>query len=124
MLETEIKKIRVALERIVEILEVSDWAEAAEIRAAMDRVEGTDSFPSEFPEGHPPAARAPASPEPPEPIGIDDKVRGLIALSKEMGYDYIYNAENNQLAVDNQVLNEWRRRHEGGDNSPDNEVPV
>jgi hypothetical protein len=121
MLETEIKKIRIALERIAEDLEkVVVWLPLASTDGKLN-VYRDD--PKESPEGPPSAMQTPTNPqtEEVEPEGADEKVIQLIQLSKEMGYPHLYN--NDQLVVDNRVLEEFRRRHEHGSNDPDPTEP-
>ena len=54
----------------------------------------------------------PSPPEPEEPvelaIGENTQVLELIALAKELGYDYLYH--EGQLVVDNRVMDEYNRR--------------
>jgi len=107
-LQITIEKLHdIILERTIEFMPDEDMRSSAE--AALDR-EIEEHIPGPLPH-HTNAGVMHGEPEP-SVQGADTREIDLIALSKEMGFQYLQH--NGTLTVDNRVLDEYNRRSLGG----------
>lgn len=123
-LEEQIHSLTITIEKlhdlILTVLEERDDPfsdDASSVEAALGReIEEGDL--DEIAESYEESPMKPDLVKEPTIISANEKTLALIALSKEMGIDYLYH--NDQLAVDNRVLDEYNRRNLG----KQDEIPI